>query len=84
MAEAAQASLAGIKKPDQVVTKKGLIVTCQPLAAQIGIDLLRKGANAADAFIATTFGTIHTPLIYGEGLSPRPPTRSHCVDARAL
>ena len=40
--------------PKMAVSKNGMVVTCQPLAAQIGVDILRAGGNAADAFIATT------------------------------
>lgn len=32
--------------------KNGLIVTAHPLASQIGIDILKKGGNAADAAVA--------------------------------
>lgn len=45
-------------------TKKGIVVTCQPLAAQLGVEVLRKGGNAADAFVATTLGEYVTAYGY--------------------
>jgi gamma-glutamyltranspeptidase/glutathione hydrolase len=38
----------------QSISKKGMVVTCSPLAAEVGVKILRKGGNAADAFVATT------------------------------
>jgi len=35
-----------------VMSKHGMVVTSQPLAAEIGIDILRKGGNAVDAAVA--------------------------------
>jgi len=37
-----------------VVAKYGIVATSQPLAAQVGLDILQKGGNAADAAIATS------------------------------
>jgi len=40
--------------PPMATSNRNLVVTCQPLAAKIGINVLKAGGNAADAFIATT------------------------------
>ncbi len=36
-----------------VIGRRGMVATSQPLAAQAGLDILKKGGNAIDAAIAT-------------------------------
>ena len=36
----------------EVISTEGMVATSQPLAAQVGIDILKKGGNAIDAAIA--------------------------------
>lgn len=48
--------------------KKGMVVTSQPLAAQAGLDILKKGGNAIDATIATAASlTVLEPTSNGIG-----------------
>ena len=37
-----------------VIAQHGMVATSHPLAAQVGIDILQSGGNAADAAIATS------------------------------
>ena len=51
-----------------VFSRKGMVATSQPLAAQAGLDILKKGGNAIDAAIATAAAlTVVEPTSNGIG-----------------
>lgn len=55
-------------KRHTVFAKKGMVATSQPLAAQAGLEILRKGGNAIDAAIATAAAlTVVEPTSNGIG-----------------
>lgn len=55
-------------KRNTIYAKKGMVATSQPLAAQAGIDILKKGGNAVDAAIATAAAlTVVEPTSNGIG-----------------
>ena len=51
-----------------VYGKKGMVCTSQPLAAQVGLDILKKGGNAVDAAIGVAAAlTVLEPTSNGIG-----------------
>src|ERR1700687_3951106 len=38
----------------EVMARNGMVTTSQPLAAQVGLDILKKGGNAIDAAVAVS------------------------------
>ena len=52
---------------------KGMVCSSQPLAAQAGLDMIKKGGNAVDAAVATAIAlTILEPTSNGLAAMPLP------------
>ena len=52
----------------EVMAQHGMVVTSQPLAAQAGLDILRRGGNAIDAAVATAAVlNVVEPMMVGVG-----------------
>lgn len=55
-------------KRQTIFAKNGMVATSQPLAAQVGLEILKKGGNAIDAAIATAAAlTVVEPTSNGIG-----------------
>lgn len=52
----------------EVMSTRGIVATCQPLAAQAGVNMLQQGGNAVDAAIATAAALcVVSPMSTGLG-----------------
>ena len=50
----------------EVMARNGMVAASQPLAAQVGLDILKKGGNAIDAAVATAAAlTLMEPMNVG-------------------
>src|SRR5580698_10489157 len=52
----------------EVMAQHGMVVASQPLAAQVGLQILRRGGNAIDAAVATAAAlNVMEPMMVGMG-----------------
>src|ERR1700736_4715721 len=52
----------------EVMAQHGMVVTSQPLAAQVGLQILKQGGNAVDAAVATAAAlNLMEPMMVGVG-----------------
>jgi len=57
-----------LQRRSEVMARNGIVATSQPLAAQVGLDVLKKGGNAIDAAVATAaMLTLVEPMMVGPG-----------------
>ena len=56
------------QRRSEVMARNGLVATSQPLAAQVGVDVLKRGGNAIDAAVATSaMLSLMEPMNVGPG-----------------
>src|ERR1044071_2388924 len=56
------------QRRSEVMARNGIVATSQPLAAQAGLDILKKGGNAIDPAVATpAVLTVVEPMNVGPG-----------------
>ena len=58
--------------------KRGMVATSQSLAAQVGVEILRKGGNAIDAAIATAAALTVLAVMLCTGMGERRTAWSQC------
>lgn len=51
--------------PPAIEARQGMVVAAEPLAAEVGLDILRKGGNAVDAAVAVGFALAVTYPVAG-------------------
>jgi gamma-glutamyltranspeptidase / glutathione hydrolase len=57
-----------VQSRSEVMAQQGMVVTSQPLAAQVGLQILQHGGNAVDAAVATAAAlNVMEPMMVGIG-----------------